>query len=116
MQFPMFLMRRWYKVALLVVLVTGSRRVPAADTAPNPKPSFLYSRYLNAAGEDRYKPDGTYKEVLKRLPAEFDVQVNGEKLDRTILQRVKVVLIANPSDKAVGKNPPPHHVNTNDIF
>ena len=42
--------------------------------AAQSKPVFLYSRYFNAEGEDRYSPDTAYKDVLEKLRAEFDVR------------------------------------------
>src|SRR5437667_9645692 len=70
------------------------------------KPVFLYSRYFNAAGEKRYLPDGTYAEVLHRLRSEFDVRVHDKQLTAKSLTGVKLVLIANPSDRAAGTNCP----------
>src|SRR5687767_3771679 len=74
---------------------------------PSNKPVLLYSRYFNAAGEDRYLPDGTYKEVLERLRNHFDVRVHNERLTRQALTGVRVVLIANPNEAAVGTNRAP---------
>ena len=79
------------------------------------KPVLLYSRYFNAVGEARYQPDGTYKEVIAKLRGEFEVRVSSEPLTAQTLTGVSLVLIANPSDKAVGSNPPPHHVAAADI-
>lgn len=76
---------------------------------------FLYSRYYNAQGETRYLPDGTYKDMLERLRADFEVRVSGEPLNAQTLKGVDVVLIANPSDKAVGNNPPPPHISPTDV-
>lgn len=87
--------------------------LPAAD-APK-KPVLLYSRYFNAIGETRYQPDGNYKEVLSRLRGEFEVRVHAEPLNAKTLAGVNAVLIANPSEKAAGTNPPPHHVAAPDI-
>ena len=89
---------------LLLALGCGGRRA-AAD----PKPVFLYSRYFNAKGESRDPPDGTYSDVLKRLGETFEVRVHDQQLNLDTLQDVAVVLIANPSYKAVGANPPPPH-------
>src|SRR5437879_4857957 len=75
----------------------------AAEPPPK-KPVFLYSRYFNALGEARYLPDGGYKAVLTRLRDEFDVRVHSEPLNEQTLAGVNVVLIANPSDQAVGTN------------
>ncbi len=97
--------RRW----LALLLALNSTPVPAAESPAQNKPILLYSRYFNAAGETRYLPDGNYKDVLQRLRAEFDVRVHAEPLNEKTLAGVKVVLISNPSDQAVGANPPPHH-------
>ena len=85
---------------------------PAADAS---KPVLLYSRYFNAAGEARYLPDGTFKDVLTRLREHFVVRVNSLPLTQENLSGVGVVLIANPSDKAVGTNRPPPHISARDI-
>ena len=87
----------------------------AADPAPAKKPVLLYSRYFNAEGENRYLPDGTYKAILEKARGTFDVRTSHEPLNRQTLAGVNVVLIANPSDKANGKNPPPHHFSDEDI-
>jgi len=79
------------------------------------KPVLLYSRYFNAVGETRYQPDGNYKEVLNRLRGEFTVRIHAEPLTAKTLAGVQAVLISNPSDKAAGTNPPPHHFAAPDI-
>jgi hypothetical protein len=79
------------------------------------KPVILYSRYFNAPGEDRYLPDGNYKEVLERLKKDFEVRVHDKPLNAENLEDVQLVLVANPSDKGVAGNPPPHHVDNEDI-
>jgi hypothetical protein len=84
---------------------------PAADH----KPVFLYSRYFNAKGEARYLPDGNYKPLLERLGQDFDVRMHDKPLIAETLANVSVVLIANPSDKAVANNPAPHHVDATDV-
>lgn len=86
----------------------------AAADAPK-KPVLLYSRCFNAVGETRYQPDGNYREVLTRLRGEFEVRVHAEPLTAKTLAGVNVVLIANPSEKAVGTNPPPRHIAAPDI-
>jgi hypothetical protein len=86
-----------------------------ADSAPAKKPVLLYSRYFNAEGEKRYLPDGTYKAILEKARDAFEVRVSNEPLNRQTLAGVNVVLIANPSDKANGQNPPPHHFSDTDI-
>lgn len=88
--------------------------VAIAATAAD-KPVFLYSRHFNAVGEGRYQPDGTYSDVLKRLGGEFQVRVNSEPMSERTLAGVNVILISNPSEKAVGTNPPPDHVTDADI-
>lgn len=88
-------------------------RLSAADEAK--KPVFLYSRHFNAQGETRYLPDGTYEDVLEKLRGEFEVRVHSEPLTASNLADVRVLLIANPSDKAVDGNPPPPHITAQDI-
>src|SRR2546427_5217405 len=99
----------------LVILpsFTAAKRADGADTKS--KPVLLYSRYFNAEGEARYLPDGNYKDVLSRLSADFEVRVHNQPLTAATLRDVKLVLIANPSDKAVGQHPPPHHVSDPDV-
>lgn len=98
-------------VAALVTLTFAA----TASAQPAAKPVLLYSRYFNAKGESRYLPDGTYKEILARLGETFDVRVSDAPLNAETLKGVAVVLIANPSDKAVGGNPAPHHVTPADV-
>lgn len=103
-------------VGVMLVAAGRADRGAAADAgAAQGKPVLLYSRYFNAEGEDRYLPDGTYKEVLSRLREDFDVRAHSRPLNRETLADVKVLLIANPSDQAVGDHPPPHHFTTEDI-
>jgi hypothetical protein len=97
-------------VAIMLLLT-----VAGALAAEVKKPVLLYSRYFNAPGEARYQPDGTYKALLTRLASEFTVRVNSEPLIATTLRDVNVVLIANPSEKAVGTNAAPHHVDWRDL-
>jgi hypothetical protein len=92
-------------------IIAGTRFTAAAES----KPVFLYSRNFNAKGEQRYLPDGNYKDLLQRLSRDFEVRVHDKPLTREMLAGVNVVLIANPSEKAVGNNPPPHHVDAQDI-
>jgi hypothetical protein len=98
------------RVVAFLLFVVSLCVASAAD-----KPVFLYSRCFNAPGEARYLPDGNYKDLLQRLSNDFRVRVNGEPLNALSLRDVDVVLIANPSDKAAGTNPPPHHVDARDI-
>ena len=83
--------------------------------AEDARPVLLYSRYFNAKGESRYLPDGTYKEVMGKLASGFEIRVSDGALDAQTLKGVAVVLIANPSDKAVAANPPPHHCSPADV-
>ena len=103
-------------VPLAVALGVEAVFAPAASAAESrPKPVLLYSRYYNAEGESRYLPEGTYKQVIQGLRQDFDVRVDNKPLTRESLAEVKLLLIANPSDKAVGAHPPPPHVSTSDI-
>lgn len=70
-------------------------------------PVLLYSRYFNARGEERYLPDGTYKDILAKLGEEFEVQVHDEAPSTASLAGVDVILISNPSADAVDGNPAP---------
>ena len=102
-------------ILALVSLLSSPAGVRAADPTALAKPVFLYSRYFNAEGETRYLPDGTYQDVLRRLQRQFEVRVNREPPTDASLAGVKVVLIANPSDQAVGSNPAPHHFSATEI-
>lgn len=103
---------RFAVFALVVTIFSFAHGAAAAETS---KPVFLYSRYFNAKGENRYPPDGQYKDVLERLRKDFDVRVNDLPLNADTLKNVAVVLISNPNDKAAGKNPPPPHVSAADV-
>ncbi|KAF0174929.1 MAG: hypothetical protein FD161_3471 [Limisphaerales bacterium] len=98
---------------ILAALLALTLPLPAAD-APK-QPVLLYCRHFNAVGETRYLPDGTFKEILTKLRGEFEVRVNSDPLTAKSLAGVNVLLIANPSDKAVGQNPPPPHVSAQDV-
>jgi len=100
---------------LVALMVFGVAELVFADPALTAKPVFLYSRYFNAEGETRYLPDGTYQQVLQHLQKQFEVRVNREALTDASLAGVKVLLIANPSDRAVGDHPAPHHFSAADI-
>ena len=101
---------------LLVAATASSVEAAEAATPAAKKPVVLYSRAFNAQGEARYLPDGTFKDVLGQLARNFDVRVSAAPLDRKTLDGVSVVVIANPSDKAVGTNPPPRHMLAVDIL
>jgi hypothetical protein len=75
-----------------------------------PKPVLLYSRTWNAEGETRYQPDGSYSKILAKLREEFEVRVSAGPVTAETLTGVNVVVIANPSDKAVGDHPAPRHL------
>src|SRR4051812_8781421 len=98
-------------IPLLLILAA----ILPASAADEPKPVLLYSRYFNAVGESRYLPDGTYRDVLERLRPSFEIRVSDQPLTVPSLRDVAVVLIANPSDKAVGDNPAPHHCTPADV-
>jgi hypothetical protein len=100
---------------ILILLTLWTLAITATEPLATRKPVFLYSRYFNAEGESRYLPAGTYRDVLQRLETQFDVGAHVEPLTDANLAGVKVVLIANPSDKAVGNHPAPHHFSTADI-
>jgi hypothetical protein len=87
----------------------------AAFGADTKKPVFLYTRNFNAPGEDRYSADTTYKQVIEKLGELFEVRVDANPITTKGLADVRVVLIANPSDKAVAGHPAPHHFSTQDI-
>src|SRR6266542_2686472 len=99
------------RLGLFVLALAPVATLPAADS----KPVFLYSRHFNATGEDRYLPDGNYKELLQRLATDFEVRANDQPLTAETLAGVNVVLVANPSDRAVANHPPPHHFDAHDI-
>src|SRR5437867_3347592 len=105
--------------SLLVILtlavggVTLPPGYPAAE--PGNKPVLLYSRYYNAEGEKRYEPDGAYKQVMQRVRGDFEVRIHKKPLTRETLEDVKLVLIVNPSDKAVSNTPAPPHISAADI-
>ena len=97
-------------ILFFVLIHTGL----AADSEDRAKPVLLYTRYYNAEGESRYLPDGTFKDVLGRLREHFTVRVHREPLTAASLADVTLLLIANPSDKAVSNNPSPPHVSPSD--
>ena len=97
------------------MLALGFASLGGAEAAAQSKPVLLYSRCFNAKGENRYLPNGNYKEILTRLGGEFEVRAHSQPLNAAALASVRVVLIANPSDKPAGTNPPPAHVSARDI-
>src|SRR3989454_9801603 len=99
-------------LALGVETMSGPTGIAAE---PHTKPVLLYSRHYNAEGENRYLPDGTYKQVMQRLREDFEVRMHNKPLTRETLADVRLLFIVNPSDKAVGNNPAPPHVSAADI-
>jgi hypothetical protein len=93
-------------------LLSSTLLLFAADAK---KPVLLYSRYFNAPGEDRYSADTTYKQVIEKLRDHFDVRVDASPVTAKSLSGVRVILVANPSDKAVAGHPAPHHFGNQDI-
>jgi len=98
-------------IPVFILALLSALGLSAADS----KPVFLYSRYFNAPGEDRYLPDGNYKDLLQRLGGDFEVRVNDQPLTAATLKGVSVVLVANPSDRPATNHPAPHHFNARDI-
>lgn len=105
-------------LSLVTTLSLAALSCVAAEPAKanTKKPVVLYSRAFNAVGEKRYEADGTFKDALGQLAQNFDVRVSAAPLDRKTLEGVSVVVIANPSDKAAGTNPPPRHMLAVDIL
>ncbi len=101
--------------SFLFVSLLAVCTVAAADFQHGSKPVLLYSRYYNAEGEDRYQPEGTYKLFLEKIGTEFEVVTHNKPLTAGNLKGVDVVLIANPSEKAVKNGPAPHHFEAADI-
>ncbi|MDA7618828.1 MAG: hypothetical protein P8L18_12840 [Verrucomicrobiota bacterium] len=82
--------------------------------AEGKRPVLLYSRYYNAEGETRYLPEGSYRDILEALGETFAVRVHSKRPNRSNLRDVDLLLISNPSWKAIGTNTPPPHINTRD--
>lgn len=74
---------------------------------PEAKPRVSYSRYFNAEGETRYRPDGSYSQILAKLGENFDVSVSDSAPTEMSLANVDILLISNPSAEAVGDGPMP---------
>src|ERR1051326_1650049 len=115
MKFPAPHLALWSLIFSLCFPTAIIPLIAAEQPKPGAKPVLLYSRYLNAEGEARYLPDGNYKDVLERLSGDFQVRVHDKPFTPDALAEVTVLLIANPSDKAVGTHPPPHHLSSGDI-
>ena len=99
----------------LVFLTLTAASLRSAEAPPKGKPVLLYSRHHNAPGETRYLPDGNFKDILNRLRGEFEVRVHDRPLTQQTLAGVRVLLIANPGDKAVGGHPAPPHFTRPDV-
>ena len=104
-----------FTAAGVFIFLSATAPLLAADATSPAKPVLLYSRYFNAQGETRYLPDGNYKDVLTRLNPDFTVRVHNQRLTSQSLADVKLVLIANPSDKPVDGHAAPHHISAADI-
>src|SRR6476646_211025 len=102
-------MRFFQVFSCLVPTLLASAVIVAHAAETKSKPVLLYSRYLNAEGEDRYLPEGNYKAFLEKLRGDFQVVVHNKPLQAQTLKGIDVVLIANPSEKAAKDNPAPHH-------
>src|SRR5438128_12178514 len=88
-----------------LTLALGAEKAPGPTSfaaEPHPKPVLLYSRYYNAEGENRYLPDGAYKQLMRRLREDFDVRVHNLPLSTETLADVKLRAIVNPSGKGTG--------------
>jgi hypothetical protein len=88
---------------------------PFTSRGADEKPVFLYCTYFSTPGENRYSPDGNMKPALDLLKPQFTVAVSNNPLTAENLKAVSVLLIPNPGDKAVPGNPPPRHMNAQDI-
>lgn len=98
---------------LVWVVFLGLSALSPASAQPG-KPVFLYSRYYNAVGENRYTVEGSFKDLFQRLGQDFLVRTHSQPLTKDTLKDVNVVLIANPSDKAFGTNVAPPHMTEKD--
>ncbi len=98
---------RHYLTVLVALLST-------LTTYAEEKPLLVYSRTWNAIGESRYQPDGTYSTILAKLGETFTVKSSSEPLTEAALQGVKLLIVANPSEKAVGSHPAPRHLESAD--
>ena len=88
---------------------------PLPLSAQTAKPVLLYSRTWNAEeGETRYQPDGTYSGILAKLRTSFEIRVSADPVTVASLAGVAVILISNPSDKAVEGHPAPRHQGAED--
>jgi len=103
-------MKTLARLVIIAALIFSAGPLMAAG-----KPVFLYSRHYNAKGENRYEADTAFKEVLKRLNGDFEVRVHDKPLTKENLKDVRVVMIANPSDKAFSNNAAPPHFSAKDI-
>jgi unsaturated rhamnogalacturonyl hydrolase len=103
------------KLCLIALLLASAAHAAPAAAADAAKPVFLWSGYFNAKGENRYTPNGNYRDVMDRLRKDFEVRIDSEPLNAQTLKGVSVVLISNPNDKASKTNPPPHHMSDEDV-
>ncbi len=99
---------RWLTWLIVAACLSG-------NVAATTKPVLLYSLHFQAPGENRYAPDGAYREVLDRLRETFEIRVSAGRPSAKLLAGVDVVLLANPNDLPHGTNPPPAHVAARDV-
>jgi hypothetical protein len=97
--------------SFLPAAILGSMFMTTCPLPAQPaKPVLLYSRTWNAAGETRYQPDGSYSAILAKMKETFEVRIGSGPLTAVSLAGVAVIVIANPSDKAVEGHLPPRHL------
>lgn len=111
---PFALNRLLIAALFSVLLLSGCGQTSSVEESSG-KPVLLYSNYYNAEGENRYPADGNFSEIMKEFSKDFQVRVHADALTAESLSDVKVLLIANPNDKAVDGFPAPPHVNATDI-
>lgn len=104
---PTTMNRRSFAAAAVIVSLHLTACPLPAQAA---KPVLLYSRTWNAEGETRYQPDGTYSGILAKIKESFEVRIGSGPVTAESLAGVAVILIANPSDKAVAGNPAPRQL------
>jgi hypothetical protein len=111
-----FVPHTMHRRSIFALLVLLGCFLPAAGPlqAQTGKPVLLYSRAWNAEGESRYQPDGSYSAILAKMKESFEVRIGEGPVTAASLSGVSVILIANPSDKAVEGHPAPRHLVTED--
>lgn len=94
-------------------LAAGNGRASTAKAGR--RPVVWYCLRYQAPGENRYAPDGTYRDILQTLGQTFEVKVSAAEPTMESLRGVDVVLLANPNDQAFGTNAPPFHMTAKNI-